>query len=149
MVLKQGVISEKKVKSWNWVCHNYTETSKEKISEEKGLKKMDGIPWGFFGVFFFLGGLTAAVMDSQVPTVMNSQVLIAWLNHENWLHVGFTSTDCMTESWKSTACWIHSTACFWHWLRDCMTDSQKSTAYSIHKHWLHDCFTKINCILDS
>ena len=30
-----------------------------------------------------------------------------------------------------------------------MTVSQKSTAYSIHKHWLCDCFTKITCMFNS
>ena len=39
-VLKQGVISEKKVKSWNWVCHSNTERSKGRISEgKKGVLK--------------------------------------------------------------------------------------------------------------
>ena len=47
----------------------------------------------------------------------------------------------MTVSQKSTAYSIHK-----HWLRDCFT---KSTTYSIHKHWLCDCFTKITCMFNS
>ena len=126
---------------------------------------MDGIPWGFVLFCFFALEVWLQLWwihkcqlwwthkcwlhdwIMKIDCMLDSQVLTAWLNHENQLHVGFTpllvfSTDCVT-AWL-----IHKNQLHTRFIStDCVTVSRKSPACSIH--WLQDWFTKINCMLDS